>query len=198
MHQRLWAGRRVLARVAVWLAVAALCLGVAGPRVSAADPPLEHKVKAACLFNFAVNTEWPADAFAGPQAPLVVGLIGEVPFAPLFERGVQNKTAQGRKLEVRRLEPGAQADGCHVVFMASAEEARLEAILATTAAKPMLTVSEVEGFAQRGGIINFIKVEGSVKFEVNTDAAARAGLKLGSQLLKLAVIVKDGSKAKPD
>ena len=190
-------GCRLKARVLGRL-TSVIWLSLASPLAGADEPQLEHKVKAACLYNFAANTEWPVEAFATPDAPLVVGLVGEVPFGALFERGVQDKTVQGRRILVRHLDPSADPVGCHVLFLAALGETRLASLLAIAAAQPVLTVGEAEGFAQSGGIINFIKVGGSVRFEVNTAAAARAHLKLGSQLLKLAVIVKDGGKPKKE
>jgi hypothetical protein len=56
---------------------------------------------------------------------------------------------------------------------------------------PILTVSEIEGFAQRGGIINFIIVEKKIRFEINPDAAKQVGIHISSQLLQLARIVTD-------
>jgi hypothetical protein len=182
-------------RAALWLVASVLTASIA--RGQPTDPPpLENKVKAACLFNFALNTEWPEGAFAGPEAPLVIGLAGDVPFASTLEHGVQGKTIRGRRVEVRRL-PEVGVTDCHVIFIAPSESgaARGSSLMREVAQRPILLVGEVEGFTQLGGIINFRKVEGSVKFEVNTAAAARAKLKLGSQLLKLAILSRDGQLA---
>ena len=54
----------------------------------------------------------------------------------------------------------------------------------------VLTVSEIDGFAQQGGIINFISERNKVRFEINPDAARRLGLNISSELLKLAKVVK--------
>ena len=162
------------------------------------QPSLENKVKAACLYNFAVHTEWPEGAFAGPDDPLVIALAGDVPFAAVLEEGLHGKTLGGRQILVRVVGANAAADQCHLLFIGTLEPERASALLAAVAAKPVLTVSEARGFLQHGGILNLVKVEGSVKFEANSDAAARARLKLGSQLLKLARVIKDGSPARKD
>jgi hypothetical protein len=168
-------------------------LGFVNSAVGENSVPLEHKVKAACLFNFAVNTEWPAEAFADAKAPVVFGLVGDVPFASVLQRGVEEKTVQGRKIEVRSITLN-EASKCHVVFVAPTQMPAYDAIERAVGSGPILLVGESAGFAQRIGIINFVKVEGSVKFEVNLAAANRAKLKLGSQLLKLAIMVKDGRR----
>lgn len=192
MRKNLQSVQRGLRSAVAVLAVAFLC-GLGFQTHGAEGPSLENKVKAACLYQFAANTEWPAGTFANPSAPLVIGLLGDVPFADDLERGLQNKTAQGRKLAVRRLASAENLEGCHVLFVSPSQEGRIDALLQQLAGRPILIVGEAERFAQRGGAINFVKQDGNVKFEVNTDAVARARLKLGSQVLKLALLVKDGS-----
>jgi hypothetical protein len=55
----------------------------------------------------------------------------------------------------------------------------------------VLTVADIEGFAQRGGIIDMFMVRDSVGFTVNLDAARNANLVVSSRLLALARIVGD-------
>ena len=80
---------------------------------------------------------------------------------------------------------------CDILFISSSEKDRLPSIMAALKDLPILTVSEIEGFAQRGGMINFIIVGNKVHFEVNPDAAKQVGIHISSQLLKLARIVTD-------
>jgi hypothetical protein len=56
----------------------------------------------------------------------------------------------------------------------------------------VLTVGETEGFATQGGIVNFKLIDGRVRLEINIEAAWQAKLRISSQVLSLASIVKDG------
>ena len=58
----------------------------------------------------------------------------------------------------------------------------------------MLTVGEMERFAAAGGMINFTMQEHKGRFEIYVDVTQRAGLKLSSQLLKLATIIRDSDR----
>jgi len=53
-----------------------------------------------------------------------------------------------------------------------------------------LTVGEVPGFAEQGGIINFVRKEDHLSFEINIGAAGQNGLKISSKLLALGKIVR--------
>ena len=55
----------------------------------------------------------------------------------------------------------------------------------------ILTVSDIDRFAERGGIINFYKENNKVRFKINLNAAERAGTKISSQLLRLGTIVRE-------
>src|SRR5688572_2161276 len=62
----------------------------------------EYHVKAAFLLNFAQFIEWPAEAFADAQSPIVVGVLGDDPFGTILEDVFHDASAQGRSLIVQR------------------------------------------------------------------------------------------------
>ncbi len=151
----------------------------------------EYEIKAAFLYNFAKFVEWPAEAFVDPQAPFVLGVVGEDPFGSVLAQTVGGKTVNGRQLMVRRFKHGEDLRGCHILFVSSSEKKHLAQILESLKGSSVLTVGETDRFAQFGGAVNFILEANKVRFEINVDAAARARLKLSSKLLALARIVAD-------
>ena len=56
----------------------------------------------------------------------------------------------------------------------------------------MLVVTESEGALADGSMVNFVLVDGRVRFEVGLDAARRGGLTLSSRLLAVAQQVHSG------
>jgi hypothetical protein len=177
-------GRSVRAALAAVLLVA----GVDAAR--AADPPSEHEVKAAFLFHFARLTEWP-EAAAPKDQPFVVAIIGEDPFGPTLERVLASQTVEGRPLQIRRVATAeALGERPHIAFISASHHDEVGRVLRHFRGQPVLTVSEMEGFGERGGIVNFVvTAEGRVRFEINVREADASGLKLSSQVLKLARIV---------
>ncbi len=79
--------------------------------------------------------------------------------------------------------------GCQLVFISKSESRRIDSILPVLGSHPVLTVSEVEGFARQGGVIAFYQDGKKVRFEINIGAAQRIGLKMSSELLRLGKIV---------
>jgi hypothetical protein len=149
--------------------------------------PTEYQIKAAFLFNFAKFVEWPPATFAGATSPIVIGILGENPFHNDLARMVQNKTVDGHPLEIKELRSPAEATNCHILFISASEKNRLAKILNGLKETSVLTVSEMDHFTESGGMINFVLEEKKIRFQINNDEATRAGLKISSKLMSLAL-----------
>ena len=181
-------------RRATALALALIAALVLTPHRGHAEPVGEYSVKAAFLLNFARLVQWPGSAFKDLTAPLVVGFLGADAFEAARAAGIQKKRVGDRPVEIRRIFTASEAARCHLVFLSNGNRTRPESLLEKTRESSVLTVGEMEGFAQKGGIINFYREGKKVRFEVNTGAAQQAGLRISSRLLGLAKIVSaDGS-----
>lgn len=162
-------------------------LGLPGAATWSADQAArEYEIKAAFLYNFAAFVEWPRPAFAEASSPIVVCVVGKDPFGAVLDRTLQGKTAQGRALQVRRVADAKEARGSHIVFLPSSEWEHLAALATAVGGASAVIVGESEGLARKGAIFNFALEEGRVKLEVNVGAAEKAGLRIGSKLLKIA------------
>lgn len=148
----------------------------------------EYAVKAAYLYNFAKFVEWPPGAFSKNDAPLVICIASDNPFGDTLTV-ISNKTVDNHPVEVRNTSVMASFDRCHIIFISRAEQGRFKTVLAKLARLPILTVSDISGFAQFGGMIELFEAEQRIRFNININAARQANLRLSSQLLKLATIV---------
>ncbi len=157
--------------------------------------PTEYALKAAFLYNFAKFTEWPSNNLTGP---LVFGVLGTNPFGDQLEHTLKGKTLDGRPLLIVHFESAAEAStNCHVLFISSSERRRLPEILAGLDGASILTVSEMEQFTEAGGMIRFLwGGERKIRFQINAEAAKRAGLKIRSKLINLAEPLEKGSPAR--
>jgi hypothetical protein len=171
----------------VALAMALLC-SAGGPDAALAQPPNEYEVKAAFLYNFARFVQWPPQAFASEDDDLALCVLGDDPFRGVLERAVAGKKVQGHEIAVRHVAHD-EARQCHILFASAAGKFRSRVALAAVAGSPVLTVGDDRDFANRGGMIAFRLDGNKVRFIVNTDAAAKAGIEISSQLLKVAANV---------
>lgn len=174
----------------ICFALAAL-LGLAdGSRAQPTAP--EYELKAAFLLHFAQFVEWPQGK---ARDSICLGVLGRDPFGSVLDQMAGGEAIRGRKLVIRRSAHIEGLKGCEFIFIPRSEKAETAELLALMADRPILTVGEINGFAEMGGVINFFLDGRKLRFEINPDAARRSGLKLSSQLLSLGRLVRDESRS---
>jgi len=184
---------RLLKPIPACRAVLCVLLAVTALRLDAAEATgkivREYDLKAAFLFNFTHFVDWPSEAFADDNAPIVIGILGDDPFGPVLDRIIEGETIKNHKLVVKRSRRIQDLRTCHVLFISKSEKGRIGQILTSLDGASVFTVGEVEGFARRGGITNLFLQGNKVRFEINVEAAKRKGLKISAQLLALGTVV---------
>lgn len=178
--------RRIVALLVLTLLSSAPLLGAQPNKPSQVD------VQAVYLFDFAKFVRWPS---APPDTPLQICIAGQSAFADDLKRIVAGEHIDGRPIMVRHVEHSEETSGCSILFLDSSAHDHADAILAAVANKPTLTVSDVPGFLDRGGMIQFLLIANRVRFAVSLPPATHSGLSLSSELLKVAVSVNGTASA---
>jgi len=164
----------------------ALAASLSAPGVGA-NVTDEYSLKAAFLYQFTKYVAWPSD----PDGPISICVLGDDPFGSTLDDTLADKTASGQSLVARRIGSASAGASCRIVFVSRSERGNLDATLSALARRPTLTVADMEGFPQHGGMINLKLEDDRIRLEVNPDNAARAGLKIRSELLRLADVVRN-------
>lgn len=194
-HQPSPASIRHLKRWSGWLLLLWLMLPTQ-PAISENRSPTEYDVKAAMLLNFAKFVDWPPEKLDSTNSPVIIGVFGRDPFGPVLDELVKNQEVSGHRLEVRRLTQSDTVTNCHVVFC-SGSAAETDKLLAVAKQAKVVFVSDTETFTRQGGHIGLYIQESKLRFEVNLAAFERSGLKMHSQVLKLAPrVTRDGKDVK--
>lgn len=177
--------RTILAAIVALLTPAAL------PAAGAADAPSkEYQVKAAMIVNFVQFVEWPSSAFDSDAAPIVIGVIDPDPFGDALEKLAAQKTVGSHRLAVKRFGSADAVESCQVLFVPAARDPDMPGLMRKLDGRPVMTVGETDRFPWEGGMIRFFAEDGKVRFEINPDAAQRAGLQVSSKLMKLARVFR--------
>jgi len=159
---------------------------VATCKAQSAAEALEYRIKAAFVCKFAAYVEWPPQAFARPDSPIVVAVVAEDAVVDELVRTAASVSVDGRSLVVRRWQRGEPPAGVHVVYIASSEEGRLAEAIAALRNQPVLIVTESSRALTLGSMINFVIVDDKVRFDIAPQAAEAGRLRISARLLGVA------------
>ena len=159
--------------------------------IGRAQDVTEPSLKAAFIYNFAKFTEWPVDVLTG-TTPFNACVLGDVPISDALERSVKGRLLGGRAITVQRVAPDGPLKTCHLLYISGLKTEKIAAIVEAVRGAPVLTISDVDDFAQLGGIAHVFVENGKMRFDLNLEFAKRARLQLSSKLLVLAARVHDG------
>jgi len=182
--------RRYLGSLLCGLVLAAL--PVSAPLAAGLDTE-EYKIKAALVYNFARFTEWPEASFEETEGAIRIVYYGDESLREAFA-SVAGRTIGDRPIEVTHAARPADVGDCHLLFLARTEREDWQQVLAAVDGNPVLTVGEMNGFLESGGVVNLHTRRSKLRFQVNLDRAREQDLRLSSQLLVLASKVIDSSR----
>lgn len=183
------------------------------PAMADSAPSREYQIKAAFLYNFVRFVDWPKDKREDANEPIRIGIIGKNPFKNAFEP-IRDKKLKGRKVIIETFKTLAKVKQsenndktpqhpeiekirkCHLLFICDSEKKYLADIIELVRRHGILTVGQVPGFLEAGGIINFQEKKKKIRFEINLKAARKSKLKIRAKLLRLATRVIGNSPEK--
>lgn len=174
---------------------AVVVAGLWAERACAQPVANEYEVKAAYLLNFARFVAWPRSVLPA-SSPLHIVIVGDDPFGGALEQALRSRSANGHPIRLRHQRWDDVLTSNQIVFISASEEAHLPEILRRLGQSSVLTVSDIDRFSLRGGVIEFRMVGNRVRFDINRSPANAAQLSISSKLLSVARAVHQGSAAR--
>ncbi len=144
----------------------------------------EIQIKSAYVFNFIKFVEWPT-ASIKPGGKLKLCVIGSNDLHASLS-ALNGRKAGTYELHIMQADNLKTWNACHVLYIGEHQQRRLVPIIKSLGNSPVLTISDIPGFAERGGSIGMLRRDDKMLFEVNLASTRKAGLRLSSQMLNLA------------
>jgi hypothetical protein len=164
--------------------LASLAMLLLGRTAVVAQDVTEPALKAAFIYNFARFTTWPADAPAGDS--FVICVLNDAAVAEALQRAVAGRSLAERPVVVNAVAAAAPKRACRVLYIAGLPVAQVTTVVSELHDAPVLTISNLDGFASAGGMTQFFFEHGQLRFRIHLESAKRAGLQISSRLLIMA------------
>jgi hypothetical protein len=165
--------------------------GEDAPLRGGSRPPPELVSSEAICAAFTVNLTrfitWPEGTFASPTAPIVIGTFPRDPINDALDAAVRGEVVEGRPLQAIRIHSLGDFARCQAVYLSKNNVTR-PAVLAQLRHKPILTVSDAEGFLELGGHVRFDTRPGRPRLRISQQNLKASDLAARAQLLRLAAM----------
>jgi hypothetical protein len=145
------------------------------------------KYLSTCLYNFSRTINWPQECKTGD---FVVAVIGDKDLAEALTALTRNYKVGLQPFVVKYFRTADEIQGFqHMIFIDVWQATKINRVLARIGNQSTLVVTEMEGFIDRGAMINFIPVNGLMQFEISKKQLAERNLIASSQLIRMGVSV---------
>lgn len=145
----------------------------------------DYTYKTIFIYNFIKYIEWPS-----AHADFTIAIYqGNDDVQDAFKQMALKKSGTTQSYTIKNISNLNEASTAQVLFIPNEQSAVLPEAAALAKEKPVLIVTEKDGLIKRGSGINFIVVDGKLRFELNRKSLDAAGLKVSSSLLNLAILV---------
>ena len=149
------------------------------------DPVNENLVKSAMLYKMIRFVSWP-----NKPSEIKICTIAPTDFNAALKEVIKNSKNENI-IEIIYLGKNRKAiDSCHVIYFDNKKTKENKILIKNIEKKPILTVSDKEGFIKYGGIVELYKEKNKIKFSISIKAKKKSGLKISSKMLTLAKIVE--------
>lgn len=170
--------------ISIFLEFAIFSYSYAAPAAS------EYQIKSVFVYNFVNFVTWPETSFSSNDSNFNICILGEDPFGMLLDVTTEGQNAHNRPIAVQRIKKISDIRPCQILFVSESEEYRLADIFAFTERYTILTVSDIEDFILRGGMVEFFNSNNKVRLGINPDLARNANLHIDANLIQLSTIIK--------
>jgi hypothetical protein len=154
-----------------------------GAKISAQD----DMFKALFMYNFTKYIEWPSSYKSGD---FVIAVIGQTGMTPELKKIAQKKKVVNQPIIVQVHNSVSSVGKCHMLYIPSGNSTQLGTAVSKLGSSPTAIVTDNPGLAAQGAGINYVKIDGKQKFEINTGTLRACGLRVNSNLVNLGIEVR--------
>lgn len=147
----------------------------------------QDKLYSIMMLNFARGMQWPGSH----SDNFVIGVLGYPPLTAELLQTASTLKAGTRKIIIKEYASVDDIDACDMIFIPAFKGRSFDSVLEKIAGKPTLVVSNKMGLAKKGAGVNFLYVEGKLKYEINCRSIEERGIRVSSKVKSLGIVVNE-------
>lgn len=147
----------------------------------------DEMFKALFMYNFTKEIGWPDSYNSGN---FIIGILGSNPITQELEKIAQKKKVGKQAISVVEFQNVNSITKCHILFIPSNRTNDFYAASEKLKNNHTAILTDRPGYARKGAAINYVKIDGKQKFEINTKTLADRGLNYTTFLTSLGIVVE--------
>ena len=145
-----------------------LCLATASPRIAAAEPSRAQALTAAVVYKIAKFAAWPTEAAVAADGTFHLCYIGSASGLDEALEKLSGRQLDGREVRVQHIHTiEFPTRDCQLLFVTDVAATELADLLKPLKKRPVLTISDIQGFAAAGGMLELTRRNGKLGFIIH-------------------------------
>ena len=146
----------------------------------------QEKVYSALILNVAKGIQWP-QGYADSE--LVIGVVEYTPLEEELKTLANAIKLSGKTIKVKSVSSPLELKDCDVLFLPAFKAKGLPKYLSSASNTPILIITNKMDLAKQGSGVNFILVDGKLKYEINCKSIEARGMKISSAIKGMGIVV---------
>lgn len=155
------------------------------PPLSSEAQTIDPKFQSVFIYGIARKVQW-----SGDSDNFTIGLIGKGgSLLRELENLTTSKTIYGKPVKIEQLSNATGELKMNIVFVAGGNTALLKSALSNASMNTLVMSASPDGLAN-GSYLNFVQKGNKITFELNETEIKKTNLRIATDLIRLASIVK--------
>ena len=147
-----------------------------------------EKYQSLFIYNFTKYVKWPESE---NETKFVIGIFGDGPISDALQQMVntKKKSGVGTDFVIEQYNQFSEIGNCHILFVCKGQLENLSDLNEKTVGEPILIITDSPGMGEQGAVINFVEIDGKMRFELNESMAESRSLAVSGSLASLAILI---------
>ncbi len=146
----------------------------------------DYRIHSVFIYNFTKYFNWKNDG----NAEFVIGVLGNTSLKSELEKRFETKPfINDKRVVVKEFKSVDNISGCQMLIVPALQSGKFEDVLAKVNGKNTLLITDKDGLGKKGSAVNFIKVDGKLRFELNKNALQKNNILASSEIEKLSILI---------
>jgi hypothetical protein len=145
----------------------------------------QEKIYSNLILSFSRGIQWPGNS----SDKFVIGVFEYPPLVTELNAISAAIKIGTKKVEIQELNTLDEISQCNILFIPAYKAKSLNGVLNKVGTNPTLIITNKIDLAKKGSGVNFLLVDGKLKYEINCKSIENRGMKISASIKSMGIVV---------